>query len=83
VSETGDLADLTFTLPKQCRNETAVSFIRKDIATTLLAEQVLITMPGASGDSVVDAPAKLDLDSAGRIVGMEIQWNPGATRGNA
>jgi hypothetical protein len=31
----------------------------------------------------VDAPAKLDLDSAGRIVGMEIQWNPGASRGNA
>jgi hypothetical protein len=83
VSETGDLADLTFTLPKQCRNETAISFIRKDTATTLLAEQVLITMPGASGDSVIDAPAKLDLDAAGRIVGMEIQWNPGATRGNA
>jgi hypothetical protein len=83
VSETGDLADLTFTLPKQCRNENAVSFIRKDQATTMLAEQVLITMPGSSGDAVIDAPAKLDLDSAGRIVGMEIQWHPGESRGNA
>ncbi len=83
LSETGDLADLTFTLPKQCRNETAVSFIRKDRATTMLAEQVLITMPGSSGDAVIDAPAKLDLDAAGRIVGMEIQWNPSDTRGNA
>jgi hypothetical protein len=83
VSETGDLADLTFTLPKQCRNENAVSFIRKDLATTMLAEQVLITMPGSSGDAVIDAPAKLDLDSAGRIVGMEIQWHPGESRGNA
>ena len=83
VSETGDLADLTFTLPKQCRNETAVSFIRKDQATTLLAEQVLITMPGSSGDAVIQAPAKLDLDAAGRIVGMEIQWHPGESRGNA
>lgn len=83
LSETGDLADLTFTLPKQCRNETAISFIRKDQATTLLAEQVLITMPGSSGDAVIDAPAKLDLDAAGRIVGMEIQWNPSDTRGNA
>jgi hypothetical protein len=83
LSETGDLADLTFTLPKQCRNEAAISFIRKDRATTLLAEQVLITMPGSSGDSVIDAPAKLDLDAAGRIVGMEIQWNPSDTRGNA
>jgi hypothetical protein len=83
LSETGDLADLTFTLPKQCRNEAAISFIRKDQATTLLAEQVLITMPGSSGDSVIDAPAKLDLDAAGRIVGMEIQWNPSDTRGNA
>jgi len=83
VSETGDLADLTFTLPKQCRNENAVSFIRKDQATTMLAEQVLITMPGSSGDAVIDAPAKLDLDAAGRIVGMEIQWHPGESRGNA
>ena len=83
LSETGDLADLTFTLPKQCRNETAVSFIRKDQATTLLAEQVLITMPGSSGDAVVQAPAKLDLDAAGRIVGMEIQWHPGESRGSA
>ena len=83
VSETGDLADLTFTLPKQCRNENAVSFIRKDQASTFLAEQVLITMPGSSGDAVIQAPAKLDLDAAGRIVGIEIQWHPGESRGNA
>jgi hypothetical protein len=83
ISETGDLADLTFTLPKQCRNENAISFIRRDDTTQLLAEQVLITMPGSNGDAVVSAPAKLDLDSAGRIVGMEIQWRPGETRGNA
>ena len=84
LSETGDLADLTFTLPKQCRNENAVSFIKKDNGTHLLAEQVLITLPGSSGDAVVNAPAKLDLDAAGRIVGMEIQWRPGEpSRGNA
>src|SRR3954468_13713335 len=83
VSETGDLADLTFTLPKQCRNDNAVSFIRKEEGANLLNERVLITMPNSNGDAVIDAPAKLDIDSAGRIVGMEIQWRPGETRGNA
>jgi len=87
VSETGDLADLSFTLPKQYRNDRAVSYLRKDatanIGPNLPDGHVLITMPGSNGDAVVNAPAKLDLDSAGRIVGMEIQWRPGETRGNA
>jgi hypothetical protein len=38
---------------------------------------VLIAVPGFNGDAVLKAPAKLDLDRAGRIVGMEIQWQPG------
>ena len=83
LSETGDLADLAFTIPKQYRNNTAITFIRKDGSANLHEGQVFLTMPNANGDAVVNAPAKLDLDSAGRIVGMEIQWRPGETRGNA
>ena len=83
LSETGDLADLAFTIPKQYRNNTAITFIRKDGSANLQEGQVFLTMPNANGDAVVNAPAKLDLDSAGRIVGMEIQWRPGETRGNA
>ncbi len=83
LSETGDLADLVFTLPKQYRNDTAISYIRKDTAANVMEGQVLITMPGHDGDAVIDAPAKLDFDAAGRIVGMEIQWRPGEVHGTA
>lgn len=76
LSETGDLADLAFVLPKPCRNETALSFIRKQSDTNYVEPRVFIAIPGASGDAVVSAPAKLDLDVAGRIVGMEIQFVP-------
>lgn len=77
LSETGDLADLAFTLPKQYRNDNAVSYIRKDVGANFTEGQVLITVPGHNGDAVIDAPAKLDFDAAGRLVGMEIQWRPG------
>ena len=77
VSETGELADLTFELPKPCRNDLALQFIRNDTMADYIEPRVLIAVPGFNGDSVLKAPAKLDLDRAGRIVGMEIQWQPG------
>jgi hypothetical protein len=82
VSETGELADLTFELPKLCRNDLALQFIRNDAMTDYIEPRVLIAVPGFSGDAVMNAPAKLDLDLAGRIVGMEIKWQPGES-GNA
>ena len=77
VSETGELADLAFELPKPCRNDLALQFIRNDTMADYIEPKVLIAVPGFSGDAVLKAPAKLDLDRAGRIVGMEIQWQPG------
>jgi len=77
VSETGELADLAFELPKPCRNDLALQFIRNDAMADYIEPKVLIAVPGFSGDAVLKAPAKLDLDRAGRIVGMEIQWQPG------
>jgi hypothetical protein len=50
--------------------------------TDYIEPRVLIAVPGFSGDAVMNAPAKLDLDLAGRIVGMEIKWQPGES-GNA
>jgi hypothetical protein len=76
VSETGDLADLTFVLPKTCRNDQALTFIKKEQMAGYAENRVFIAIPGYNGDAVVQAPAKLDLDLAGRIVGMEIQWSP-------
>jgi hypothetical protein len=82
ISETGELADLTFELPKPCRNEMAMQFINNDSMVDYIEPRVLIAVPGFSGDAVLSAPAKLDLDKAGRIVGMEIKWQPEAS-GNA
>ncbi len=76
VSETGELADLTFVLPKICRNDQALHFIRNDQMADYIEPRVFIAVPGFSGDAVISAPAKLDFDVAGRIVGMEIQWQP-------
>jgi hypothetical protein len=79
VSETGELADLSFEIPKPCRNDLAMQFIRNDAMADYIEPKVLIAVPGFNGDAVLKAPAKLDLDRAGRIVGMEIQWQPGTT----
>ncbi len=56
-----------------------MQFIRSDTMADYIEPKVLIAVPGFSGDAVLRAPAKLDLDRAGRIVGMEIQWQPGTT----
>jgi hypothetical protein len=33
-------------------------------------------MPGLNGDTVASAAGRLELDIAGRIIGMEILWSP-------
>jgi hypothetical protein len=76
VSENGDLADISFVLPKLCRSEQALAFIRKQTTAQVIPPRVLLTLPGYSGDAVATAAANLDLDLAGRIVGMEIHWMP-------
>lgn len=75
LTETGDLADLSFELPKTCRSAMARTFFARP-AAEYVEPRVFIVMPDQSGDTVLKAPAKLDLDLAGRIVGMEIQWTP-------
>jgi hypothetical protein len=73
LSETGEIADLSFVLPKTCRSDQARTFLGD---STYVEPRMLIAMPEQNGDAVVDAPAKLDLDLSGRIVGMEIHWMP-------
>jgi len=72
VSETGDVADLSFMLPKVCRNDYALSFLTRDPAAACVENRVFIALPGLSGDAVFSAPATLELDHAGRIVAIEI-----------
>ena len=58
---------------KKFRTEQALAFIAKSQAARTVEAHVFIAMPGLSGDAVLQAPAQLELDSAGRIIGMEIQ----------
>ncbi len=83
VTETGELADVVFELPKQCRSEDALHYIRGDKSADYVEPRVFIVVPGSNGDAAINAAAKLDFDVLGRIVGMEIQWNPEQPSGRA
>ncbi len=76
VSENGDLADLSFEVPKKFRNDQAMAFLHSQEVINYVAPRVFLALPGHSGDAVINALASLDLDLAGRIVGMEIHWKP-------
>jgi hypothetical protein len=79
LTENGDLADLTFVVPKQLRNKMALAFICGDGEGDYVEPHVFVAVRGASGDTVVSVPGRLDVDRAGRIIGMVIQWQPTAT----
>ena len=72
VSENGDLADVSFVLPKKYRSDQALAFLKKQPAVNYVSPRVFLAIPGSSGDSVFNAPANLEVDSAGRIVGLDI-----------
>jgi hypothetical protein len=72
VSETGDVADLSFMLPKICRNDHSLSYLKRDPSSACVENRVFVALPGLSGDAVFNAPATLELDQAGRIVAIEI-----------
>lgn len=76
VSETGELVDFSFVLPKTCRSEQALVFIRKQATASIVPPRVSVSLPGRSSDAVATAAAQLDLDLAGRIIGMQINWMP-------
>ncbi len=72
VTETGDIADLSFMLPKACRSEFAMSYLLRDPSVTCVENRVFVSIPGLNGDAVLEAPGTVELDSAGRIVAVEI-----------
>lgn len=73
LTETGELADLAFTLPKHCCNNLTLQYVAGTSAATVIDERVFVTVPGMNGDSVLEAKASLELDGAGRIIGLEIK----------
>ena len=72
LSENGDVADLSFMLPKACRNDLALAYLKRDPYAACVENRVFISLPGLSGDAVFNAPGTLELDQAGRIVAIEI-----------
>jgi hypothetical protein len=73
VSETGDLADLSFEVPKKYRNEVALTFIQREAPQAHYVDpRVFVAIPGFTGDAVLAAVANLEVDAAGRIIGMDI-----------
>jgi hypothetical protein len=76
LCENGDLADFSFELPKICRSQAAREFLDESENARYIEPRVYVTMPGLSGDTVGSAAGRLELDIAGRIIGMEIHWSP-------
>lgn len=76
LSEGGDIADCTFELPKTLRTDQAISFLSRQECVNYIAPRVFIDFPDHSGDAVIRAAANLELDLAGRILGMELLWSP-------
>ncbi len=76
VCENGDLADVTFELPKYCREGKALAYMEQLEEVRYVKPRVFVVRPGCSGDAVVRAIGHLEMDLVGRIVGMDIQWIP-------
>jgi len=72
LTETGDIADLSFVLPKACRSDFALSYLSRDPAVSCVENRIFVCIPGLSGDVVLNAPGTLELDNGGRIVAVEI-----------
>jgi len=76
LSESGEIADCSFELPKPLRNDRSMSFLSRQVGVNYIAPRIFIDFPGQSGDAVIKAAANLDLDLSGRIMGMELLWTP-------
>ena len=72
VTETGELADLAFSLPQPCRSRRSLEYLSRTSSASMVEEKVFITIPGLNGDSVLQGKGNLELDGFGRIIGLEI-----------
>ena len=72
VTETGDIADLSFMLPKVCRTDYSLSFLKRDPAGELRGEPRLSAHPRPERRCRAGGSRHLELDNAGRIVAVEI-----------
>ncbi|HLY93017.1 MAG TPA: hypothetical protein VKQ89_07150 [Candidatus Angelobacter sp.] len=72
VTETGELADVSFTLPQMLRGRRYLEYLARTSAVSVVEDRVFLTVPGLNGDSVFECPGTVEVDAAGRIMGLEI-----------
>ena len=72
LTETGELADLAFELPPPCRDQGSLRFLARTDSASVIDQRVFLTVPGLNGDAVIETTASLEMDGAGRIIGVEI-----------
>lgn len=72
ITETGELADLAVTLPEPCRGRRCLEYISRTQSASVVDDRLFVTIPGLNGDSVLAADGVLELDGAGKIIGIEI-----------
>jgi hypothetical protein len=72
VTETGELADLAFSLPEKVRSRRSLEYVTRTHSASVVEERVFITVPGRNGDSVLAGKGSLELDATGRVIGLEI-----------
>ncbi len=72
ITETGELADLAFSLPERARTRRSLEYLSRTVSASIVNERVFITVPDLNGDSVLEGRGKLELDGFGRVIGLEI-----------
>lgn len=72
LTETGELADVAFSLPENLRSRRSLEYLSRTDSASVVNERVFITVPDLNGDSVLEGKGSLELDAFGRIMGLEI-----------
>jgi hypothetical protein len=73
VTETGELADLAFSLPETVNGRRRLlEYLSRTDSANIVDKRVFITVPELNGDSVLEGNGNLELDGFGRIIGLEI-----------
>src|SRR2546423_10168470 len=73
VTETGELADLAFSLPKLCfTNKDSLMFLQRTDSASVIEERVFVTVPRLDGGFVFEASARLEIVGGRRIICLGI-----------
>ncbi len=58
--------------PESCCNLQSLQYLHRTYAASVVDDHVFVTVPGMNGDSVLEVHGTLEIDGAGKIMGLEI-----------